>query len=352
MTGVFPFHSLENDELNSLFIDNQDNNHINKFKSGNSNYEYLNPSELGENMGHRHNFTFLNLNIRSLNKNIGKLELLLQEINFNPSVIFITETWLSNNKTFIYSLKNYNYISKPGINKSGGTGLFIRTDLNYNIITNLQLNIENCEDLWVELQLNSNTKITLGSIYRHPTHNFNSFKNKLLNNIELLSNKHTNFIIAGDMNINWLNKSKQIETYKNELLSSGVIQTVETPTHFSENKTNSLIDHVYTNLPENKLLTKCIAYDVSDHVPSITTVGTLKINKNSNTKKMIRYSKNFNSDRFLNDLKQSLNSRTPQDLSPNALWENFENTFNSVLDKHVPLRPQSRKEIKIEKNHG
>ena len=145
-TFVFPFQGIENCEFNSLFIDSQDNNSsdIAQLNSRDSCYEYLDPSETRNIVRHGHNFTFLNLNIRSLNKNIGKLELLLQQINYNPSVIFITETWLSNNKTFIYSLKNYNFISKPGSNQSQGTGLFIRADLlNYNILDNLQLNINN-----------------------------------------------------------------------------------------------------------------------------------------------------------------------------------------------------------------
>ena len=344
---VFPFYNVPNSELSSLTIDSRETI-AGKMKSMHLSNDYLDPFKITNSILHKHNFTFLNLNIRSLNKNISKLEILLQQMKFNPSVIFVTETWLHCNKTFIHSLKNYNYISRPGSNKAGGTGLFIHSNIDYNIINNLQFNLDNCEDLWVEIELNNNNKITLGSIYRHPTYDIDNFKNKLLHNIEILNNKRSNYIIAGDMNIDWLKNSKQIKSYKNEILSQGVLQTVTTPTHLSENNKSSIIDHIYTNMPENKILTKCIAYDISDHVPSISSIGSFyQKNKNIN-KKMIRFSKNFNSDKFLTDLKNELNLSNPQGLSADGLWDNFERIYISVLDKHVPLRPQSRKENKTD----
>ena len=35
---------------------------------------------------------------------------------------------------------------------------------------------------------------------------------------------------------------------------------------------NSLLDHVYSNLEENKLITKTLAFDISDHLLNITLI--------------------------------------------------------------------------------
>ena len=95
------------------------------------------------------------------------------------------------------------------------------------------------------------------------------------------------------------------------------------PTYLSVNNKSSLIDHIYTNMPQNKIVTKCIGYDVSDHIPSITSIGSIYFNKKQAIKKMIRFSKDFDLENFLADLQTKLNSFTPQGLSANSLWESF-----------------------------
>ena len=61
--------------------------------------------------------------------------------------------------------------------------------------------------------------------------------------------------------------------YTNDILSQGTLQLVQQPTCISYCNKNSLIDHVYTNLPESKTDTSCIAFDISDHLPSITFIN-------------------------------------------------------------------------------
>ena len=67
----------------------------------------------------------------------------------------------------------------------------------------LALNAHNCEDLWINIELNDK-KFTLGVIYPHPGHKYKTFCDKLCNNLDKLNRSKSNYIIVGDFNINFL----------------------------------------------------------------------------------------------------------------------------------------------------
>ena len=75
----------------------------------------------------------------------------------------------------MHSLAGYTFISKPCPGRVGGVGIFITHGIYFNIIDNLNFNLDNCEDLWVELFLSKNLKIVLGTVYRHPNYDFKNF---------------------------------------------------------------------------------------------------------------------------------------------------------------------------------
>ena len=80
------------------------------------------------------NFSIMNLNIRSISKNLDKLELSLHNINHNFSCIGLTETWLTENNLDLFSLKNYTHISNIRKKKTGGgVSLFIDKNYQYKI---------------------------------------------------------------------------------------------------------------------------------------------------------------------------------------------------------------------------
>ena len=60
-------------------------------------------------------FSVLNINIRSLNSNFTGLLNLLRDINFRPTVIVVTETWLSDDTVNLYNITGYKkeYINRP-----------------------------------------------------------------------------------------------------------------------------------------------------------------------------------------------------------------------------------------------
>ena len=73
----------------------------------------------------RHNGFILYVNIRSLNNNLDKLELLLNRLKRKPTVIVCTETWMLQH-IGLHNLPGYNLrYNESNINKSDGVILYI-----------------------------------------------------------------------------------------------------------------------------------------------------------------------------------------------------------------------------------
>ena len=336
-----PFNSLEYLDFQSMFT--------NSLNENNTNNDYINATEIQQFKFSPDNFTCININIRSLNKNFHKLETLMAQLNFHPTVILVSETWLNDRKPLLFSLQGYKFIGLPGSKEiGGGVGIFIKDFLEYKLLSSYNLNVTNCEDIWLEVPLTKNKKIIIACVYRHPSYNFQTFQENITSKLENMNKHNLTYIIGGDFNINYLSKSTLVRNYKHEIESVGSNQIVKSATRFSPNCKKSLIDHLYTNLPETKIINHCICFEISDHLPSFTVIKSIKYNKSNHIKKIIREEKNFVPEDFLTELNEKLllTVSTFNGLSGNDMWNSFENTFSSVLNKHAPLRQQTRSECK------
>jgi len=88
-------------------------------------YGYFNVDDLQKLLSDQTNnnsFTILHANIRSLRKNIGKLEELISQMPINPDIIAVSETWLNTLRLAHKQLPGYscNYYSKRLLKKEGG----------------------------------------------------------------------------------------------------------------------------------------------------------------------------------------------------------------------------------------
>ncbi len=342
-----PFSDLSDFSLKILFNDC----YISQFISSaiTSNSSYISPKDYTAKFYKKRNFYILSINIRSLNKNFYKLEELIESLEFQPDVITVSETWITNNKVLLYKLKNYNFLHNNCSTKAGGSGIFIKTALNYNVLESLSLNQNKCEDIWIEVLCDNKKKIVIGSVYRHPGNDAKNFQTKLVCIFQKLNQSNTDFIVAGDMNIDLKLDNKHVNKFKNEVLSLGCIQTVNHHTRIVQRNKNSLLDHVYTNLNENELKTNTLAFDISDHLPNLTCISSFKFRSLAPQNKIyVRDHSKFDSQCFLADLQYEL---TNLEMIGNSekVWTSFESIFSLVLDKHAPLRQQNRKERKRSK---
>ena len=178
---LYPFSTVESNDLFVLF-NNKSTSLTPNNLNPNSDCEYgdekcISPHEI-KNLAsiYRNGLSVLSLNIRSLNKNIDRLEIILNEADFTPDVVCITETWINDKKPFLYSLKGYSFVNQPCPGRAGGSGIFIKNGIQFNIIKQFQFNLEHCDDIWVELFLSKSLKFIVSSIYRHPSYNFHNFQ--------------------------------------------------------------------------------------------------------------------------------------------------------------------------------
>ena len=88
--------------------------------------------------------------------------------------------------------------------------------------------------------------------------------------------------------------------------------------------------------------------DISDHYPVFALIPCVKHFKNNARQVWKRDMKNFKAEHFIEDLNQTLNaSLSSFDSTIHNQFEQFINSFTSVINKHAPLKLATRKERKL-----
>ena len=128
-----------------------------------------------------------------MHKNLVNVEEIFRNCEVFPDVIGVTETKLNSNspqpKIKGYKFENVNFTSS-----TGGVGIFIANQINYMLREDLILNINDCEDIWVEVQTKTSDNrngesMVIGLIYRHPRTHYLKFAEALEKNVSALAKK-------------------------------------------------------------------------------------------------------------------------------------------------------------------
>ena len=87
---------------------------------------------------------------------------------------------------------------------AGGVALYIKENIRFNVRNDLNVQVEKCENLWIEIEQKPHSKkLIVGVIYRHPTYDFKTFENKLIDLLISFEDKKCKYVIIGDININY-----------------------------------------------------------------------------------------------------------------------------------------------------
>jgi hypothetical protein len=137
------------------------------------------------------NTTILQLNIRSVPKNLETLVTTLESSNMDMDIIGLSETWLKASNADSYGIKGYSHEfltreDKPG----GGSSLFIKDTWTYKVRADLSYINTDSEMLWIEVDKDSSltpTNLLIGTIYRRPGSTPTEFNQKLQNTLALAS---------------------------------------------------------------------------------------------------------------------------------------------------------------------
>ena len=209
------------------------------------------------------------VNIRSIRKNFGQLQILLSMLHVKFHLILLVETWLAENINNGFELPSYTSHSLMRHSHGGGIRLYVDSSFQSVEIENLCC-INNCfESLFVNVTLNSNSTITVGCIYRIPSTSIAEFNETFFENF--ISQVHRNkTIILGDFNINLYNRdSNPINEYLNNFISLNFSPLIYYPTRVNPDDVTrySLLDHIFTNIHEPLTSSAVLEYQLTDHFP-------------------------------------------------------------------------------------
>ena len=301
-------------------------------------------------------FSILHLNIASLSLHKEEFEIVLTLLDFKFDIIGISETKLKKgiNPNFDISLIGYNHFSIPTESEKGGVMLYIanehkckpRDDLSSTVYKSYEL-----ESVFMELIIPNKKNVTVGCIYRHPSMDLTDFTENYLNQLmaKMAGNKN-NIFLLGDFNIDLMKNDidTSTSTFLDLLTSNLFVPHIIHPTRITPNS-KTLIDNIFSNSPTfSEGISGNITLSISDHLAQFLIIP---MNFGYVPSKIYLYkrdTKNFDRENFLLDLLDidwSLVIKLEKE-DPNYSFNLYENTLNTLLDKYIPLRKITQKELK------
>ena len=300
-------------------------------------------------------FSILHLNIASLGAHKDELEAILSQLNFQFDVIGITETRIIKDVTPNYDIKisGYKEYSTPTEANKGGAIIYVsqkynskpRKDLD-KIMTKSRV----LESAFAEIVVPNKKNILLGCVYRHPSMILNDFNENFLNILmeKINDDKHT--FLLGDFNVDLMktDDDEYTSTYFDTLTSNLFIPHIIQPTRVTPH-TKTLIDNIFSNVPNFSQGTSGnLTITISDHMAQFLMIPLDTCFKPPRIETYKRDMKNFDRENFLLDLLSIEWSEIIQleKEDPNISFKQYFTTINNLIDKYMPLKKMSNKEIK------
>ena len=276
-------------------------------------------------------------NIRSLTKNLTLLNDVLLSVKELPNIIAISETKLSDSNPLDISIPGYSFLGANSKTFARGVGLYVSENINFKRRNDLDLGLfEGLENCWIEIERKKQKNVVIGCIYRHPSQNRECFYQAIKSKLEMLNNEGCEVYITGDINIDFFryNTDNQISEYLDMLLSLGYLPIITKPTRITDHSA-TLIDHIYTNVPQKVVESGICLAGITDHLPIFCTVD----NKFP-TYHGLRYFRDFSrfkDELFINDL-NNLNFNNLVSSDVNQSMNNIHKALTKITDKYAPLK--------------
>ena len=213
------------------------------------------------------NLLLLHLNIRSLQKNYDKLCELLDQLPTRSHLFGLSETKIKHQPLLDISLLNYNCIHAASPTNAGEVGLYISEFLNYEILGTNSIHTSGCESLFIKLSiLTSKHFTTIGVMYRHLKNNIAHFTDELSKTLDSYLNQPHNLTLMGDFNINLDPEKCQTEAWHYLETVFGLFPIITKPTRVTVTS-QTLFDHIFTNITARTVTSGISQYDITDHIP-------------------------------------------------------------------------------------
>lgn len=200
----------------------------------------------------------------------------------DTAIVGIAETNIVSEHKNLYNIDGYQsvYQSKiEGKKKGSGIGIYIKNELQYNVLEDYSFCNSNFESLFVSVS-NSTSQcdpLIVGVIYRPPSGSIDTFLKEYDTILSKLPSN--NVCIMGDFNINLFDNNQNV--YENTFFARGFIPTISLATHEKPGCTPSCIDNIFTNLSSHVSKSFVLENRVSHHHPIISVFNLPSNNPSS-----------------------------------------------------------------------
>ena len=290
----------------------------------------------------RKGFKMGHLNIQGIQNKIDQIDLLVNSSQNNIHILGLSETKLnSNHMNSIFEVKNYQMFRKDRVisvdRPEHGGGLIVYVKDGINCKRRYDLECEQIECVWLEIFPTNCKSFLIGNIYRHPNETVN-WNERFENYLDKVLECEKEMYLMGDFNRDLMQGNIK-QSWLEYMESFGLHQIVNMPTRVTD-QSATLIDHIYSNTYANVLTSVVPKLGLSDHFPVFVSRKTNGASDVKNTHYTISYRsfKNFDENKFIDELKS-----TPWDIikvfdDVNDVVETWSSLFCDIVDKHLPLR--------------
>ena len=276
------------------------------------------------------------LNIHYLYPKLDEIKILLNNQS-NIDILCLCETFLhAEFSDDELKINGFNSIRKDRPSNGGGLIIYLKSHLTY--IRRGDLETNELEAIWLEIKLNKQKSFLVCYCYRPPSSTVDWISN-MENTIEKAFLLNKEVILLGDFNFNLLQSNTQSKTWVRTISSLHLNQIIDQPTRVTDTS-ETLIDHVYTNVPGNIIEHTVPHYTISDHYPVCVTRKLNNICESGPVHNSISYrdTRHLNEEQFLLDMENLPWFMIFKQEDPNVALDLFETLFQSVMNSHAPKK--------------
>ena len=278
-------------------------------------------------------FKIAHLNIRSLLPKIEEIRLLTREADLD--ICAFTETWISAGVTDnLIHINGYRVYRNDRETEGGGVAIYIKETIQH--ILTKDLISKDIENIWVTVKPEHNKQFLVSCMYRPPSSNHQYLEN-IIDCIENANKVTTDIIMLGDLNLKFNVADVELKNlcvYLQSIL--GARQLITSPTRVTATS-STIIDHIYTTIPEKHVKSGVIELSISDHYLIYTVLNSKYVTRSPKEIKIRSYS-NFNKISFLQDIAECNYLNIQNNMNINTAWTQWKSAFFNICNKHAPIK--------------
>ena len=282
-------------------------------------------------------FCIGHLNVQGLSNKVDQLKLLLQSEKNLIHVFGISETKLNEvHPDTSFEISGYQKPFRRDRKENSGGGLLVYVKEGVCCSRRVDLEHERLECIWVEVKPINSKPFFVGHIYRPPnsTIQWNEFFEDC---IEKVLQEEKELYILGDINRDLLKEQIQI-AWNDYIEPFGLTQFISEPTRVTS-ESRTLLDHIYSNCPENVKSVLVPKIGLSDHFPIFLTRKMHNYTPKGNHYTIsYRSFKNFDEAKFIGDLQAAPWNLIELFDDTDDILEAWVDLFLQVVDKHIPIK--------------